>query len=47
MIDLTNIVDLLGILGGLVYALETAVYVYLEYRKKTKEEKIKNQKDMQ
>lgn len=39
MIDLSNLVDLLGILGGLAYAFERAVIGYLEYRKKTKEEK--------
>jgi len=39
MIDLSNLVDLLGILGGLLYAIEKAAIAYLEYRKKTKEEK--------
>lgn len=37
MIDLTNIVDLLGILGGLLYAIEKAAIAYLEYRKKEKD----------
>ena len=39
MIDPSNLVDFLGILGGLVYAIEKAIFAYLEYRKKNKEEK--------
>ena len=37
MIDLSNLVDLLGILGGLLYAIEKAVLAYAEYRKKEKD----------
>lgn len=39
MIDLSNLVDLLGVFGGLVYAIEKAIFAYLEYTKKMKEEK--------
>lgn len=39
MIELSNFVDFLGVLGGLVYAIEKAIFAYLEYTKKIKEEK--------
>lgn len=35
--DLSYIIDIIGILGGIVYAIEKAVLAYAEYRKKEKD----------